>query len=103
MKILKPGKVEMRRFVCPKCGCIFVEEKTQLYRNGHTVTLTPECPCGWQMKWDNGEPYEEPMPKRTNADRLAKMLFDSMPQSSIGRYDLAADYLIAHGVTFREG
>lgn len=57
-----------------------------------------QCPCRDQIAWDNGEPYEEPT--QDDRERLAKMLFDSMPQSSIGRYDLAADYLIANGVTF---
>lgn len=26
MKILKPGKVEMRKFVCGECGCVFVAD-----------------------------------------------------------------------------
>lgn len=31
MKILKPGKVEQRKFICQKCGCVFVADKTEIY------------------------------------------------------------------------
>lgn len=69
MKILKPGNVEMRRFVCPRCGCVFVADKnetTRCVRRNTTTGRTPvyayfaKCPCREEISWDNGEPYEEP-------------------------------------------
>lgn len=103
MKILKPGKVETRKFVCPDCGCEFICGECDEAISWHEADMIIICPtCKESLLWEKGEPYEEPAPTRTERERLAKMLFASMPQSSIGRYDLVADYLIEHGVTFRE-
>ncbi len=59
MKILKPGKVEMRKFVCPDCGCVFVADESDLHFT--PIEAKIKCPCCWlEQKWMRGEPYEEP-------------------------------------------
>lgn len=103
MKILKHGKVEVRKFVCPKCGCVFLADSTNVrYSVGTYYVVCPCCETGRNLTWKYGEPYEEPAPTQTYRDRLAKLLFDFMPMCNVGHYDLAADNLIANGVTFRE-
>lgn len=59
MKILKPGKVEMRKFVCPDCGCVFVASRLLDVRDGDCVAC-PQGGCYHMLRWGNGEPYEEP-------------------------------------------
>lgn len=61
MKILKPGKVEQRKFVCPDCECEFVvgEYEETVYWDGDDCIAT--CPvCRENLLWCDGEPYEEP-------------------------------------------
>lgn len=61
MKILKPGKVEMRRFVCPTCDCIFVADKTETkYSLGTDYVVCPFCENDRELTWKYGKPYEEP-------------------------------------------
>lgn len=57
MKILKPGKVELRRFTCHKCGCEFVAAA------GERCGAHAKCPqgCGELILWKYGEHYEEPV------------------------------------------
>lgn len=59
MEILKPGKVEQREFVCPKCGCVFVASKCLDVRDGDCVAC-PQDACYHMLRWDDGESYEEP-------------------------------------------
>ena len=97
MKILKPGKVEMRKFVCSDCGCVFVARKTEML---WTIYGSRKCcpTCYKSHEWDNGEPYEEPTQDARN--RLARILF-AMP--AMDDCNSTADYLIQRGVTFKEG
>lgn len=97
MKILKPGKVEQREFVCPKCGCVFVADESDLHFT--PTEAKTKCPCCWlEQKWMRGEPYEEPTQDARN--RLARILF-AMP--AMDDCNSTADYLIQRGVTFKEG
>lgn len=102
MKILKPGKVEMRMFVCPSCGCIFIASDTDLEHDGYGKwAICPQegCERNFIVHPDDGEPYKEPTPTQTDSERLARILF-AMP--AMDDCNSMADYLIQHGVTFRE-
>lgn len=57
MKILKPGKVEMRRFVCPNCGCEFLANEMDC-EDGYVKC--PQEGCDYNSKYSRGIPYEEP-------------------------------------------
>ena len=102
MKILKPGKAEQRKFVCPKCGCIFVAN------TGDAEFLTTKnspyvfCPtCNVSQSWYDGEPYEEPT--QDGLERLTELISET-PDVRVWPDAGAkiAKYLIANGVTFRE-
>lgn len=95
MKILKPGKVEMRKFVCEKCGCIFVANEYE--HASLCLNDSVGCPtCYGRSAWEKGEPYEEP----TQDDR--KRLENLLENSPMGM-EATTEYLLSHGVTFREG
>lgn len=101
MKILKPGKIEQRKFACGECGCIFVADSKEVrYSVGTDYVLCPCCGTNRNLTWKSGEPYEEPTPMRTDWVRFQRLLYD-MPgyRGSTGE---GADYLIANGVTFGE-
>lgn len=101
MKILKPGKVERRKFVCPNCECEFVIYKSETMRYMDLEThynYWAQCPCRDQIAWDKGEPYEEPMPTQTDKERLIALL-DEM---DIRQTEKLANFLVDNGVTFRE-
>lgn len=70
MKILKPGKVEMKRFVCPACECEFEAGASDTsYSLGYYVL----CPCcNNKLWWIVGEPYEEPV--QDDRERLMALL-----------------------------
>ena len=99
MKILKPGKVEQRKFVCQNCGCVFVARKDEVEAWYDEAYL--QCPtCGettWW--WTNGEPYEESV--QTDIERLKRLmkLWNFWSNGTCG----LEQYLIENGVTFREG
>lgn len=99
MKILKPGKVEQRKFVCPECGCVFVSPRSQAFQEGNMWgVICPQDGCGYDFA-DNGEPYEEP----TQSDEA--LLADLIHSSRAVDFDTAiklSPWLIANGVTFRE-
>ncbi len=101
MKILKPGKVEQRKFVCPNCECEFVIYKSEAMRAMDLEAkyhYWAQCPCRDQIAWDSGEPYEELTPTQTDRERLESLLANS-PMGT----EAATEYLLSHGVTFREG
>ena len=108
MKILKPGKVEMRKFVCSDCGCVFVARKTEML---WTIYGSCKCcpTCYKSHEWDNGEPYEEPTPTQTldEVQKLMKVIEEFKGDLSRIDYSNVAlirfcKHLIANGVTFRE-
>lgn len=76
MKILKPGKVDLRKFVCPRCRCLFVASCYETKLGDGRWACCPHC--GKTNKWIDGEPYEEPTP-------TGEM-----------------EYLLSRGVIFRE-
>lgn len=62
MKILKPGKVEQREFVCPRCRCEFLateQEKYLAHDDYYQSWMEVQCPCGLAIKWERGKPYKE--------------------------------------------
>lgn len=108
MKILKPGKFEMRKFVCTKCGCIFVANDAEKYflrrLDGSGKWVVVDCVCGVAIPWADAEPYEEPT-QDTEADAkkivaIAQQWLRDDRTASLWRF---ADKLIDNGVTFREG
>lgn len=100
MKILKPGKVKLRKFVCAACGCEFTAFKLLDVRDGDCVAC-PQDGCYHMLRWDNGEPYEEP----TQTDSRQKLIFliKNFRATNLETADCEADFLIANGVTFRGG
>lgn len=100
MKILKPGKLEQRKFVCRNCGCVFAAH------TGDAEFLTTKnspyvfCPtCNVSQSWYDGEPYEEP----TQSDEA--LLAGLIHSSRAVDFDTAvklSPWLVANGVTFRE-
>lgn len=113
MKILKPGKIEQRKFVCNKCGCVFVateQEKYLAHDDYYQPWMEVQCPCGVPVEWDNGEPYEEPTPTQEldEVQKLMKVIEKFNGDLSRISYSNVAlirfcKHLIANGVTFREG
>lgn len=102
MKILKPGKVEMRKFVCHCCGCEFTAALSEAMfdRDAEdTIIGCPQTGCTALQLWKCGEPYEEPTPTQTDRERLAQLLVETTQFCNFGE---KADHLIANGVTFRE-
>lgn len=98
MKILKPGKVEMRKFVCLYCGCVLVADEMEVDGSGQM-----RCPtCEATLYWGNGEPYEEPTHTQTDRERLDGLMCDLFNREPISR-ECIVEYLINNGVTFREG
>ena len=110
MKILKPGKVEMRKFECPECGCVFVAEKSEAVKlvgqDGNTTISLPyyvECPCSEVISWDDGTPYEEPaQDEGTDVDRLKALLLRSIERPRNVTVQGVAEFLADNGVTFRK-
>ncbi len=103
MKILKPGKVEQRKFVCADCGCVFVAHENDKAYFRLIENAAVRCPtCGTSRRWDCGEPYEEPTPTQTDRERLIEVLHKHWAMDDEFA-DRVAYTLIAHGVTFREG
>ncbi len=104
MKILKPGNVEQRKFVCPECECIFVCDECDKDTFWDEDDLVVPCPtCGGNSIWANGEPYEEPTPTQTDRERLIDLLDCNFGYTDDVQAATLADKLIANGVTFREG
>lgn len=102
MKTLKPGKVKIRKFVCPWCGCEFAAKCTEIEEG--VYVRCPQDGCGYGgLEWNNGEPYEEPKqearPKETDEERLSKLIMFADEFYTSGDF---VDYLIARGVTFKE-
>lgn len=98
MKILKPGKVEMRKFACPRCGCEFAATCTEIEEGVYVRCPQDGCRYGG-LEWGDGEPYEEP----TQDDRakLISILHKNWPMDDEFAGGVART-LIANGVTFRE-
>lgn len=102
MKILKPGKVEHRKFVCPKCGCTFVAENTDASVWGYVTC--PQEKCLTLIHWQNSEPYGEPAPtqvEETVRTRLSNLLY-IWDKNHYGGIPHCVDFLMEHGVTFKE-
>lgn len=101
MKILKPDKVEMRKFVCPDCGCEFIAVKLLDVRDGDCVAC-PQDECYHMLRWEDGEPYEEPTQDyKATICKLSDMLYDRFTMDEDTATEVAA-MLVANGVTFRE-
>lgn len=99
MKILKPGKVEQRKFVCPECRCIFIADKSETVRVGNFSSV--DCPCCGlygRIWWEGGKPFKE-RDIRDDREAIYGILLSSNPMASAE--DLA-DLLIEKGVTFKE-
>lgn len=75
MKILKPGTVEMRKFECDDCGCVFTADWKDADRAGDIQCPEERC-TGWCM-WESGEPYEEPT--QDDLKRLENILMGNPP------------------------
>lgn len=102
MKILKPGNVEMRRFVCPKCGCDFTAAPDDCEWAIPQTLCCPQKGCDAVTEWDKGEPYEEPA-QDENADReRLRRLVQEWNTNYFGGVNAAAEFLLENGVTFRE-
>lgn len=102
MKILKPGKVEMRKFVCPSCGCIFIASDADLEHDSYGKwAICPQegCERNFVVHPDDGEPYEEPT--QSDEVRLAELIYSSNAVTSTTALKLSP-WLVANGVTFRE-
>ncbi len=104
MKILKPGKVEQRKFVCGDCGCIFVADRTEMrYSLGTYYAVCPSCGNNRGLTWEYGESYGEPYEEPTQSDleRLNDIIreWNWWSKGTCG----FAQYLLDNGVTFREG
>lgn len=102
MKILKHGKVEQRKFVCPKCECEFVANAGERQLStGYYV----RCPCCQDrvLWWDEGEPYKEPTHAQVvEADRKRlQTLIRKWDNCRCGGIPEAAQFFLNHGVTFR--
>ena len=103
MKILKPGKVEQRKFVCPSCGCVFVADRTDVrYSVGTDYVVCPCCGTSRNLTWKYGEPYEELM--QDDRKRLEALISET-PDVTVwpDALNKIVKHLIANGVTFREG
>lgn len=102
MKILRPGKVEQRKFACKQCGCVFVADSTDVrYSVGTDYVVCPCCETSRNLTWKYGEPYEEPTEKKSDRDRLWGLIQEwEWDSSSLSGFD---QFLLDHGVTFREG
>lgn len=99
MKILKPGKVETRKFVCPDCGCEFICGECDEAISWHEADMIIICPtCKESLLWEKGEPYEEPAPTQTDRERLYGILLTANPIATTSEL---TNLLIEHGVTFR--
>lgn len=95
MKILKPGRIEMRKFECPRCGCVFVTPRSlafQFQEGNEWGVICPQdgCCCDFANK---GEPYEEPT--QDDMERIYSILLTAKPQATT---EELAKHLIAHGV-----
>lgn len=106
MKILKPGKVEQRKFVCCCCGCEFIAAASELEFDAEIDDEIMPCPqsgCGCRLVWEYGEPYEEPTPTQADRERLIRLLQEARTKHLTHLTKEVVDYLIENGVTFREG
>lgn len=109
MKVLKPGKVEQRKFVCVQCGCEFTAMPDDCEFALPNTLHCPQKGCDGFVGWDAGKLYEEPAPKQTEKEiqKLAKITEEFLNDNvriSYSEMDLVcfAKYLISNGVTFRE-
>lgn len=103
MKILKHGKVEMRKLVCPSCGCIFIASDADFeYDSYGKLAICPQegCERKFIVHLDDGEPYEEP----TQEDSRLKLIFliKNFRATNLETADCEADFLIANGVRVEE-
>lgn len=93
MKILKPGRIEMRKFVCPRCGCVFVAPRSLAFQEGNDWgVICPQEGCYYDFAGP-GAPYEEPT--QDDEERIYGILLTAKPQATT---EELAKHLIAHGV-----
>lgn len=95
-KILKPGKVAMKKFTCPKCGCGFAATYDEVEDIDYVRCPQKGCKFGG-IEWAEGEPYEEQM--QDAKEYIYGILLTAKPQVTT---EELAEYLVAHGVTFWE-
>lgn len=100
MKILKPGKVGQRKFVCPRCGCEFAATCTEIEEGVYVRCPQDGCRYGG-LEWGDGEPYEEPTQDADVIEQLADLIYDGCVTDGGTAWELAK-HLIAHSVIFRE-
>lgn len=103
MRILKEGKTEQRKFVCPDCGCVFLASKTEMNAD-IDLYVCPQDGCHYYaIGWEDGEPYEEPT-QDTDADakKIVAIAQQWLRDDRTASLWMLADKLIANGVIFRE-
>lgn len=100
MKILKPGKVEQRKFVCQKCGCEFAATCTEIEEGVYVRCPQDGCRYGG-LEWGDGKPYGEPEQyKRSDLVRLTMLLRRACELKRPASAQDMAEFLIKNGVTF---
>lgn len=98
MKILKPGKVEQRKFECERCGCVFVASYFEADLGDFIIC--PEKKCRQGMFWLHGELCDESeQDTESDKERLIGLIFGDGEREDVKD---TADRLLVHGVTFRE-
>lgn len=105
MKILKPGKVEMRKYTCPKCGCVFAAYDCESF---YGYVDCPQKGCYEQIEADRGEIYDEDAQgdelhskAEDRAERLAELIYDGCVTDGETAWEIA-EHLICNGVTLRD-
>lgn len=99
MKILKPGKVEMRKYTCPRCGCEFAATCTEIEAGNYVRCPQDGCRYGG-IEWGDGDPYEEPPHAQSDRERLDRLLIPWTDSDSLRGY--CVEHLINSGVSFKE-
>lgn len=72
-KILKYGKGQYRKFVCPKCECVFVTDRAEAYPIGNDLRLS--CTCGHVIRWEDGTPYDFEQAANIRKERLSLSIY----------------------------
>ena len=105
MKILKPGKVEQRKFVCPKCGCEFVAGRGEQDTRYQFHYKCPQEGCGWYVLDTGSEPYEEPTQDKSPERKTPVMDVDIIKAAAFILYFKDCFFKSDDDpcVTFREG
>ena len=85
-KILKYGKGDYRKFVCPKCECVFVADRAEAYPLSNTFNLGElrlNCTCGSVMHWEDGTPYDFEKAANVRKERLSLSIYGMDDRSPV--------------------